>query len=274
MGRDLNQAERRTYEHDGVVFVRGAVDRAWVDRMLAVVDRRLASPGKWANDPTPGAARNRNFSERYLWREDPEIGAFIRESGCARLAAQAMGSRSARFYFDHLFVKAPETMRPTPWHQDIPYWPFLGKQICSIWLALTPCSVANSALEFVRGSHLDGKYYVPEPFNGPDDKNTWMAEAIGERCPDIEADRARYDIVGYDVEPGDALIFSAWILHGARGNASPENRRAAIATRWLGDDALWHPHPGADPTVTAADVSCAPGEAPADDVVFPELWRG
>jgi len=273
MGRDLTLQERHAFAADGVAFVRGAVAPEWVDRMLKVADQQLAMPSKWSNDPNPGASRNRNFTDRYLWQENAEIGAFIRQSGCARLAAQAMGSASVRFYFDHLFVKERETARPTPWHQDIPYWPFMGKQICSIWLALTPCSVANSALEFVRGSHLDGKYYAPEAFNGPNDGNAWMSEAEGEKCPDIEAGRLRYDIIGYDVEPGDALIFSAWIIHGARGNSASDQRRAAIATRWLCDDAGWYPHPGADPTVKAEDVSIAPGGPPTDDAVFPELWR-
>lgn len=242
--------------------------------MLAVAEQQLAAPGKWANDKNRGGALDRNFTDRYLWKDDPEINAFIRESGCARLAAEAMGSRSARFYFDHLLIKEPGTAVPTPWHQDIPYWPFMGKQICSIWLALTPCTVENSSLEFLRGSHLDDKYYAPESFNGPDDVSaTWMTKATGEKCPDIEADRDAYDIIGFDVEAGDALIFSAWTVHGARGNASGDTRRAALSTRWLGDDAVWYPHPGTDPTVQAEDVSVAPGEAPTDDAMFPELWR-
>ncbi len=272
--RDLTQAERQAFAENGVVLVPKAVSAAWVSRMTAVVDQQLAAPSKWSNDANPGAATDRNFTDRYLWRENAEINAFIRESGCAKLAAQAMDSQSVRFYFDHLLVKEPGTAGPTPWHQDIPYWPFMGKQICSIWLALTSCTVENSALEFVRASHLDGKYYAPEAFNGPDDASaSWMAKATGEKCPDIEADRSAFDIVGYDVVPGDALIFSAWTIHGARGNASVSSRRAAISTRWLGDDAVWYPHDGTDPTVKAEDVSVAPGDPPADDTVFPELWQ-
>lgn len=274
MDRNLTDAERRAFDTDGVTHVRRAVDDAWVHRMLKVVDQQLAAPSEWANDGNPGAARDRNFTDRYMWKENTEIGAFIRESGCARLAAQAMHSGSARFYFDHLLVKEPGTAGPTPWHQDIPYWPFMGKQICSIWLALTPCTVENSSLEFLRGSHLDDKYYAPESFNGPDDSSAaWMSKANGEKCPDIEADRASFDIVGYDVEAGDALIFSAWTVHGARGNASASTRRAALSTRWLGDDAVWFPHPGTDPTVKAEDVSVEPGQPPTDETFFPELWR-
>ena len=100
-----------------------------------------------------------------------------------------------------------------------------------------------------------------------------MSKANGEKCLNIEADRANFDIMGYDVEAGDALIFSPWTVHGARENACIDKRRAALSTRWLGDDAVWFPHPGTDPTVKAEDVSVASGEAPTDDAYFPELWR-
>ncbi len=274
MSRNLTKQELETYRTDGAAVVRHAVDESWIGRLNKVVDRQLATPSKWANDANPGASANRQFSDRYMWRHDAVIGSYIRESGCARLAAQAMESRSARFYFDHLLVKEPGTANPTPWHQDIPYWPFLGKQICSIWLALTPCDIATSSLEFVRGSHLDDKYYMAEVFAGDDDANaSWITQTEGEICPDIEANRGAYDIIGYDMQPGDALIFSAWTLHGARGNGASNTRRAALSTRWLGDDAIWDPRPGADPTVQAEDVSILPGQRPLDDVVFPELYR-
>jgi ectoine hydroxylase-related dioxygenase (phytanoyl-CoA dioxygenase family) len=275
MERTLSAEELKDYKTNGVAVLRNAVDGSWVERMSAVIDQQLAAPSKWSNDGNPDATENRQFTDRYLWQENAEINAFIRESGCARLAAEAMESSYARFYFDHLLVKEANTQAPTPWHQDAPYWPFLGKQICSIWVALTPCDIAGSAMEFVSGSHLDDKYYVAESFLGKDDANqTWQAEGKGEKCPDIEAARDNYNIIGWDMAPGDAVIFSAWTLHGAHGNSSANQRRLAISTRWLGDDVIWQPHSGSDPTVKQEDLSIQPGQPPLDDVIFPELWRG
>lgn len=271
--RKLSDQEVSAYREDGVAFLPAAVDSTWVEQLLRVVDEQLANPGKWANDGNPGQGADRMFTERYMWQHNPVINDYVFQSGCAALAAQAMGANTVRFYFDHLLVKEPGTVAATPWHQDIPYWPFRGKQVCSIWLALTSATVEGSAMEFVRGSHREGKYYRPEVFNARDNHpNAWTEEAGGEPVPDIEGDRANFDIVGYDVEPGDAVIFSAWLLHGARGNASPGNRRAALSTRWLGDDALWWPHAGSDPTVSQEDVAVQPGEYPADDTVFPVVW--
>jgi ectoine hydroxylase-related dioxygenase (phytanoyl-CoA dioxygenase family) len=272
--RDLSENEVKAFREDGVAFVPAAVESQWVERLLALVDEQMAQPSKWANDPNPDQGRDRMFTDRYLWQENATINAYIRNSGVAALAGQAMGANKVRFYFDHLLVKEPGTATATPWHQDVPYWPFLGRQICSVWLALTPSTVEGSAMEFVRGSHLDGNYYRPEVFAARENHpNDWTEQGQGVPVPDIEANRPAFDIVGFDVEPGDAVVFSAWTLHGARGNSSQDCRRAALSTRWLGDDASWHPHPGADPTVSEGDVCVQPGDYPADDEVFPLLWQ-
>ena len=72
------------------------------------------------------------------------------------------------------------------------------------------------------------------------------------------------------MEPGDAIFFSAWIVHGAPGNDGPD-RRVALSTRWLGDDVTWFPHAGCDPTITQDDTSAVPGRYPADDERFPPV---
>ncbi len=262
---EITDEMRGTFASDGVVKIPGLVNADQLAGVIALAAQQLDHPGPWATDTNRGSDTNRLFTTRYLWRTEPTMRSFALDSGVSRLAAELMGSATARLYFDHTLVKEPHTAAPTPWHQDIPYWPFLGKQICSVWVACTAATVAQSSLEFVRGSHRWDAYYAPRAFAGPDD---WISEFEGEECPDIESDRDNYDIVGFDVEPGDALVFSAWIVHGSPANAGPV-RRTAVSTRWLGDDAVWAPHPGSDPTVTQADTTVQPGCHPADDDRFP-----
>ena len=271
--RKLSEEEVVSFRTNGVVKVSGAIDPSWIPELLTVADGQLTKPSKWVNDVNAGASENRLFTDRYLWRHNDVIHRFVHDSGCARLAAQAMGSNSARFYFDHLLIKKVNTPTITPWHQDAPYWPFRGKQIASIWLALTPVTVEGSGMEFIRGSHLDDVYYLPEVFGGADNKlGQWANEQRGVAVPDIDANREEYDIVSFDMAPGDALIFSAWILHGARGNSSSTQDRVALSTRWLGDDVLWDPREGVDPTVDPAQVLVEPGMPPRDNSFFPEIF--
>ena len=271
--RKLSKEEVVSFRTNGVVKVSGAVDPSWIPELLTVADVQLTKPSKWVNDVNAGASENRLFTDRYLWRHNDVIHRFVHDSGCARLAAQAMGSNSARFYFDHLLIKKVNTPTITPWHQDAPYWPFRGKQIASIWLALTPVTVEGSGMEFIRGSHLDDVYYLPEVFGGAENKSgQWANEQRGVAVPDIDANREEFDIVSFDMAPGDALIFSAWILHGARGNSSSTQDRVALSTRWLGDDVLWDPREGVDPTVDPAQVLVDPGTPPRDNSFFPEIF--
>lgn len=271
----LSPEQLAQYNNDGVLHVPGAIDQEWVERLTQVAVRNLEHPSTWVNDSATGSTSGRMFTDRYQWRENAEIRAFIFESGVAGLMAQVMNSREVRFYFDHLLIKEPSTDLATPWHQDIPYWPFDGKQIGSAWLALTAASVDESGMEFVRASHEDDVIYRPEVFGRQDADNpnaSWTGLDGGKPVPDIDADREAFDIVSYNVEPGDLLLFSAWILHGAPGNRSTDKRRMAFSTRWLGDDAIWAPGVGTDPTVTADDVSIEPGNAPTDESRFPLVW--
>lgn len=276
MKRQLTSGELEAYQKDGAALIKQACSPAWLQRLTAVVEKQMAKPSNWANDQPSEDGEERFFTDRYQWRNNPDIYAFISESGIGDLAAQAMQCSEARFYFDHMLVKEPGTQTPTPWHQDAPYWPVRGRQICSLWLALTPCDADGSALEFVRASHLGEKYFLPVSFGDSEkNPNRWADSAIdGEPCPDIEADRSAFDIVSYSVEPGDALLFSAYTLHGARGNSSSHRRRMAFSTRWLGEDVTWDPRRGTDPTVGQKDVCIRPGDLiSGDDDRFPVLGR-
>lgn len=271
--RDLSAREIEGFRREGVVHAKACVDETWIERMLGACDRQLAKPGAWVQDTNPGSNSGRFMHDRYLWPTDPEFRAFAFESGVAKLAAQAMRSRTARLYFDHVFVKEPSTSEEFFWHQDLPYWPFKGTQICSVWLALTDADLESSALEFVRGSHTWGKWYKPVIPGGEDaDLGEWIGTSYEEEIPDFNALRDEYEFLTFDVKAGDALIFNTAIAHTSHGNRSPDRRRVALSTRWLGDDARWDPRPGTDPIVTADDVSIAPGELATDDRAFPLVF--
>ena len=65
-------------------------------------------------------------------------------------------------------------------------------------------------------------------------------EGTLEEVPDIDADRDAWPIVGWAMEPGDAVAFNMLTLHGAAGSPT---RRRAFSLRVIGDDVTWAPRP-------------------------------
>ena len=259
----------RQYERDGAVCVRRAVDGAVVENLLANLDALIAAKeDRWTTNRIGG------FSDRHLWPHMDWMREFCAATALPEIAGRMMRSRHARLYFDHTFIRDPGTDHRTPWHQDRPYWPFTGNQIASVWVALTECGPRSSGLRFVRGSHGWGKVFQPVSFGATSASAQFLdGNAAFEPMPDFDAASDDYEILEWDMQPGDAIVFGAEAVHGSAPNFDADKRRAAISVRYVGDDARWDPRPGTDPIVTQDKVSIAPGDHPRDDTWFPEVWR-
>jgi ectoine hydroxylase-related dioxygenase (phytanoyl-CoA dioxygenase family) len=213
---------------------------------------------------TSEPANGKFLSAVFLWAEDPDFRAFVLDSPVGAIAGALMGSQYVNLFKDHLFVKEAGASAPTPWHQDLPYWCVAGDQVSSLWLALEPVDQDNGAVRFVRGSHRWNRVFDIEDFGSP---GTQRSAGL-EKVPDIDADPSAYDIVSYDLAPGDCVVFHALTLHGAPGNSSVR-RRAGYSVRFGGDDAIYDPHPAASAMFT--DPGIPPG-SPLGGAAFPRLW--
>ena len=223
------------FRRDGVVCVRGALQASWVARIREGLDRLRKDPS---------ALRGRRIDplaflgDSYVWKLDRTFRDVAFESPIAAIAQPFLNSDSVRLFHDQLFVKPAGCSIETPWHHDIAFWPLSGRQICTVWVALSPIDRRNAPLEFVRAPdrHLH-RYKAVRP-----DRLPYMLESDLDEPPDVDARRAEMDVVSWDLEPGDALVFDAWVLHGASSNPSGSDR-IAMAWRWLGDDVHFDPRP-------------------------------
>jgi len=282
--RALTDAEVARFRSDGVVHLRTAVDTTLVAEILESVDQLIKSPGRFGGSMTDRTAPGMFFQDRYLHPTHSDFLRYASDCGLAFSAASAMGSKKIRLYYDHVFVKEPGTQESFVWHQDRPYWAVDGSQICSTWLALTNANAKSSALEFVKGSHLWNRTFKPEypALEGLPSQQVeealWKGvadhiDSFADACPAFEEHPDRYEILSFDVAPGDALLFDFRTVHRSGPNDG-NNRRAAISWRWLGDDAFWDPKLGADPIIRDQDTFLQAGDPIADDQVFPLLHDG
>jgi ectoine hydroxylase-related dioxygenase (phytanoyl-CoA dioxygenase family) len=252
------------FRRDGAAPVRGAFSAAEVDLVAAGIERNLADPSPRSLVASRPDDAGRFFEDFCNWDRIPEYERFIRESAAAAIAGALMGSRRVRLYHDHLLVKEPGTLQPTPWHQDQPYYNVDGRQTCSMWMPVDPVP-REATLEFVAGSHL-GPWLMPRSFM--DDQARWFPEGSLEKLPEIDRDTAR--IVGWALEPGDAVFFHMLTLHAAAGSRT---RRRAFSVRLLGDDVVhapraWRtspPFPGLEHEL--------PAGAEMDHPLFPIVWE-
>jgi ectoine hydroxylase-related dioxygenase (phytanoyl-CoA dioxygenase family) len=263
----VSPADIEAYQRDGVVCLRSVISETWIERLREGVEADLAEPGPHVEIYTRNGDPGLFFNDFDLWRHLPALNDFVFRGPCAEIAAQLMGSKTVTFFYDHVFVKEPGTSTHTHWHQDQPYMAVEGWQFCSNWIPLDPIT-PEITLEFVRGSHLWGRRFAP--FDSLTDGSRHPSLEF-ERCPDIEAARAEYDIVSWELQPGDALFFQALSLHQGRGNPTRDRRRRTITHRWLGDDATFvlREPPAEFPKYP---TSLETGQAFHDDPQFPQVW--
>lgn len=233
--RQLTSEEIRTYQEDGVIMLKQALDPNWMAMVEAGIEEarnKSSLLGKFMSRKVEGYQM-----DIFLWKRIDILRDLIYYSPCAELARQLMASNEVRFFYDQMFIKEPGTDAPTPWHQDLSFWPISGEQICSFWIPCDPVNRDNSGLMYVKGSH---RWQQRFKAISPDYIATLIDEEM-EDIPDINANPEKYELLDWDMEPGDILIFHPLTLHGSYGNASRVRCRRALALRWTGDDVVYTP---------------------------------
>jgi ectoine hydroxylase-related dioxygenase (phytanoyl-CoA dioxygenase family) len=225
----LSSADIEAFKRDGVICVRQLYSPEWVAKIAAFLDDIVSKPSPVTGPRKPGA---KFHSDVYSWLHNDNVRDFVLNAPSAAIAQQVFGSERVTFFYDQIFVKEQLSPEPTPWHHDFTFWPIAGNQIASLWTSVDPVTAETSALEFVAGSHLWPQRYRAI---GADGSDFSTGEGLAE-LPDFETDRSKYNIVSWDLQPGDALLFHALTVHGARGNRAANRKRRAITTRWCGDD--------------------------------------
>ena len=226
-----------SFQQDGVVFLRD-VFGPWVEGVRQAIEQNKANPSWRERTYRPQMGSETEFFQDYcVWSHFSGYRALVVDSPMASIAAQLMGSKTARIFHDHVLVKEPGSTVVTPWHHDQPYYIVDGEQSVSFWVPLDPITRERS-IEYVATSHKWGKIFKPKRFDGTD----LYPNDIGETVPDIDAIRKELDIHGWKMQPGDAVAFNFRTLHGAPANTSTMRRRVT-SIRWVGDDARFVKRP-------------------------------
>lgn len=227
----LTDADIANFQRDGAIVVRQLLNADELAMLRDGIEANLAHPSERAKIASRPDDPGRFFEDFCNWQSIPQYQEFIFSTPLAPLARRLMGSASVRLYHDHLLVKEPGTRQRTNWHQDQPYYNIEGGQNISMWIPVDPVS-RSATLEFVAGSHK-GPWLMPRTFLSNEAR--WFAPGSLQELPDVEADRSRFPILGWAIEPGDFVCFHMLTLHAA-GGVEGAARRRVFSLRFLGDD--------------------------------------
>jgi ectoine hydroxylase-related dioxygenase (phytanoyl-CoA dioxygenase family) len=264
----ITEATICAFEQDGAILLRQVYGEKWIRLIEAGIERDLEDPGPYGRVQSGPDDPGRFFTDYYMWRRIPELRRFALEGPGGAIAARLTRSWQINYFYDGLFVKEGGTAKPTLWHQDQPYYNVDGTRLVIMWIPVDPVP-RETSLQLVRGSHRWGRWFVPKFVK--DDRTLAGADNRYEPVPDIDGERDRYDIISWDVEPGDCIAFHPMMLHGAPGNDRLTQRRRAISTTWLGDDAVYGERQAeVEPRIEGHRFT--PGDRLTVESVFPRVW--
>jgi len=232
----ITQDHIDAYQKDGAILVR-RLFKDYVGSIRRGIETNMAEPGRYAAENLKAGESGRFFDDYCNWTRIADFEEVIRKSPAAAVAADLMQSKTVQIFHDHVLVKEPGTSKPTPWHQDSPYYFVEGEHTISFWSPRDP--VDEATLRCVAGSHRLEKPVLPTRWLSEED--FYAGEDTYLPVPDPDAEGM--PVVEWAMEPGDAVAFNFRTLHGARGNASASRRRA-FSLRFVGDDARYVARPG------------------------------
>ena len=234
----LNSEYISIFEKNGVVLLKNIIDNKWQRILHHAIEEDIKKPGPFFHAYKNQDGKGTFHGTMRIWEHYQGLKDYCTKSPLPSFAAQLLNSNKINLFYDQLFVKEPETKNFIRWHNDQPYWPIRGWPVISLWTSLDPISKNNGPMEFISKSHKWGKWYQPEHF-APGAIKAYEQNPEFEKIPDIDSNRDKYDIISFDMNPGDLLAFHALVVHGSTGNISKNRRRRGYAVRYTGDDVFY-----------------------------------
>jgi len=151
----------------------------------------------------------------------PWINQVIREERILDAIEDLLGA-NLLCWSTNFFIKEAVDPAYVSWHQDSTYWGLSSPDVVTAWLALSPSTRENGALEVVPGSHL---HQIPH-------RDTFAAANLLSRGQEVAVDVDPADAAMIELQPGEMSLHHVRIIHGSAPNPS-QQRRIGLAIRYL-----------------------------------------
>ncbi len=245
----VTETLREEFVRDGAIKAAGLLSAEELAECRRCFDFNVANPGPTALDIFEGT-KDAHYNDLGTEKSLEIYRPMLERLPFADFLAELWGSEHVWFFGEELFIKQGGDVTRTPWHQDTPYFPAVGDHMANVWISFEALPARNS-LEIVRASHR-GTTYDGTAFMDPEDplRPLWGPEHYPP-LPDIEAERAadpeKWDVLAWDLDPGDALVLHSGALHGGAPVDVGCPTRHTLVLRFFGDDLRYRPYPKSAP---------------------------
>ena len=205
------------FQRDGFLIVKNLITAEEVD-LLGEVARadQLLSQSAYSRQDASGQATT--LAVRNDLSDD--IYSTIARSNRVVSRVTLLLDGEVYHYHHKLIFKEPRVGGAWEWHQDYGYWYHNGcllPDMASCMIAIDRATEENGCLQVLRGSHVMGR--VDHGKTG---------DQTGADLERVDIALKRFELVHVTLEPGDAVIFHANLLHRSDQNRSDHPRWALI----------------------------------------------
>jgi non-heme Fe2+,alpha-ketoglutarate-dependent halogenase len=208
----LSAEDVRRFREEGFVSPLRVMEEAEAADLLAVIERHEAHEGK----PLDGATRHKTH---LLFRR---LGELVVDRRVVEPIIDLYG-QNLLCWSTSFFIKEPRDPAFVSWHQDATYWGLSRPDVVTAWVALSPSTRANGALEVIPGTHLEDQ--LPH-------RDTFDPANLLSRGQEVAVDVDEARAVTLELQPGEMSLHDVRLVHGSAPNRSDE-RRVGFAIRYL-----------------------------------------
>ena len=229
----LSAAELEHFHAKGWVLKRGLVDQNRIDALANEIDglhEHMATPGveedyqrRFPHFCSVGTSWEEHLDETKAKRirqlmgsqiVSPLIDSLSRSEEILAVMRQVIGDDVYLFH-SKLMMKAAQDGSFTPWHQDYQYWQFDTRNPSQVncMLFIDGSDESNGCLRMVDGSHKLG--LLPIHHLKTSSFSIGLAGSLSD-----------YPSTPIPTQPGDAIFFGSYVIHGSGPNTSARHRRA------------------------------------------------
>ena len=245
----IDMEVKRQFHEDGATVVRDLLTSAQLEELHEAFRWNVANPGPYHFRALDGTALQTHIDNANPVVKD-KFDEMVTRMPFGRVFAEIWDSENVWYFAEEVLAKEGGKSGRGPWHQDTANLPWAGPHWGNAWISFQHIPKKNS-LEIVRGSHK-GIQYDGASFADPNDPTDPLyGDGSLPRLPHIDADLAEdphsWDIVSFEVNPGDVVLLHPRSLHGGAAVDADCPDRHTLVLRFFGDEARFRELPMSNP---------------------------